>query len=174
MNSRSELPLAASRLLVRIGHILTASLAVLILVLAAILALAWPQLAAKALEADMSVKVADVQPWLSLVLFGAATILALAARMFGRLRTILDSVVEGDPFTHDNSRRLRHIGWVMIAMQIVGMLTGWLGSQLPEQTDLSTGFEFSFSGFLAALLAFVVAQLFEQARAMRDELEGTI
>lgn len=174
MPSRSELPLAISRLLVRLGHILTASLTVLLFILAAALALAWPQVMAKALEADMGMKVADVQPWLSLVLFGAGTILALAARMFGRLGTILDSVVEGDPFTRDNSRRLRHIGWVMIAMQIVGMVTGWLGSRLPEHSDLSTGFEFSFSGFLAALLAFVVAQLFEQARAMRDELEGTV
>lgn len=174
MTNRSDLPLAISRFLVRAGHILTAILAVFILVLAAILALAWPQVAAKALEADMSLKVADVQPWLSLVLIGAAAILALAARMFGRLTTILNSVVEGDPFTRDNSRRLRHIGWLMIAMQIVGLVTGWIGSRLPDHSDLSTGFEFSFSGFLAALLAFVVAQLFEQARSMRDDLEGTV
>lgn len=174
MTNRSELPLAISRLLVRAGHVLTSVLAILILVIASLLAVAWPEIAAKALEADMQVKVAEVQPWLSLVLFGAATILALAARMFGRLTTILNSVVEGNPFTHDNSRRLRHIGWLMIAMQLVGMVTAWLGSHLPEQSDLSIGFEFSLSGFLAALLSFVVAQLFEQARAMRDDLEGTV
>ncbi len=174
MPSRSDLPLAASRFLVRAGGVLTAVLAVFILVLAVMITLAWPQVAAKALEADMEMKIADVQPWLSLVLLGAAAILALAARMFGRLRTILDAVVEGDPFTRANSRRLRHIGWLMIGMQLVGMVTGWLGSRLPEHSDLSTGFEFSFSGFLAALLAFVVAQLFEQARAMRDDLDGTV
>lgn len=174
MTSRSDLPLAVSRLLCRGGHLLSALLAILILVIAVLLTIAWPQVAAQALEADMKMKVADAQPWLSLVLLGAATILFLAARMFNRLTTILNSVVEGDPFTHDNSRRLRHIGWLMIAMQIVGMVTGWLGDRLPEQTDLSTGFEFSVSGFLAALLAFVVAQLFEQARAMRDDLEGTV
>ena len=94
--------------------------------------------------------------------------------MFHRLRTILNSVLEGDPFTTDNSRRLRHIGWLMIGMQILGFLTGWLGSKLPPDHNIAVGFDFSFSGLLAALLAFVVAQLFEQARSMRDDLEGTV
>jgi uncharacterized membrane protein len=174
MSTHSTLPLAASRLLVRVGYLLTALLAIVLLVVAILLALAWPAVLAEAVEAGLELKTADLQPWVSLVLLGGATILALAARMFHRLGTILKAVVDGDPFTTDNSRRLRHIGWLMIAMQLVGMLTGWVGSNLPAQSDFSTGFEFSFSGFLAALLAFVVAQLFEQARAMRDDLAGTV
>lgn len=174
MENRSHLPLAASRLLVTIGYALTLTVAILLLVISILLAFAWPQVMAEAIEKGMVVKVQDMQPWLSLVLLGGATLLALAARMLHRLSSILHSVSEGDPFTTDNSRRLRHIGWLMIFMQIVGWLTGLAGNQLPSAHNIGAGFDFSFSGLLGAFLAFVVAQLFEQARAMRDDLEGTV
>jgi MFS family permease len=174
MEAPSQLPLKASLFLAKVGHVFTLVLAIILLVLAILLALAWPQVMAEAVEQGMKLKVADIQPGVSLVLLGAAAILGLAARMFGRLSTILDSVAEGDPFTVDNSRRLRHIGWLMIAMQFVGLVTGWAGKLLPPDRDIAAGFDFSFSGLLAAFLAFVVAQLFEQARSMRDELEGTV
>ncbi len=174
MPTRSRFPITASRFLVTAGYILTALLAGLLLLVALLLAIAWPQVMAEAIEKGAQLKVEDIQPWVSLVLVSAGAMLAMAARMFHRLRTILNSVLEGDPFTTDNSRRLRHIGWLMIGMQILGFLTGWLGSKLPPDHNIAVGFDFSFSGLLAALLAFVVAQLFEQARSMRDDLEGTV
>jgi hypothetical protein len=173
-NEPSSLPLAASRFLTRVAFWLTAVMAIFFLVLSIVLAVAWPQVMAKAVDQAMEMKIADVQPWISLVMFGACAILALAARLFDRLSRILGSVSQGDPFTVDNSRRLRHIGWLMIFMQVIGFLTGLAGNQMPAEHNFGEGFDLSFSGLLAAFLAFVVAQLFEQARGLRDELEGTI
>lgn len=174
MTSPSPLPLAASRFLVSVAFWLAAVFAVFCLFLTVLLAAAWPQVIANVIDKAMEMKIADVQPWISLVMLGASAMLALAARLFHRLSMILGSVSGGDPFTVDNSRRLRHIGWLMIAMQLVGLLTGIAGNQLPAGHNYGDGFSLSFSGMLAAFLAFVIAQLFEQARAMRDELEGTV
>jgi hypothetical protein len=174
MTSPSPLPLAASRFLTTAAFWLTAAMAVFFLLLSIALTIAWPQVMLKAVDEAMDIKIADLQPWISLVMLGASTVLALAARLFHRLSLILGSVSQGDPFTVDNSRRLRHIGWLMIFMQVVGLLTGLAGNQLPAAHNYGNGFDLSLSGLLAAFLAFVVAQLFEQARALRDELEGTI
>ncbi|PZU46045.1 MAG: hypothetical protein DI568_12510 [Sphingomonas sp.] len=174
MPTPSPLPLAVSQFLATGGRILCTVIAILLLVVAVLLAVAWPAVMAETIEQGMKLKVEDVQPWASLVLFGAAVMLAMAARMFHRLTMILKSVSGGDPFTVDNSRRLRHIGWLMIGMQIVGLLVGWIGTRLPPNHNIAADFDLSFSGLLAAFLAFVVAQLFEQARAMREELDGTV
>ena len=174
MPTRSRFPIDASRFLVTAGYILTSVLAVLLLVIGLMLAVAWPHVMAEAIDKGVQLKVEDIQPWVSLVLVSAAAMLAMAARMFHRLRTILNSVADGDTFTADNSRRLRHIGWLMIGMQVLGAITGWLGMQLPEHQNIAVGFEFSFSGILAALLAFVLAEVFEKARQLREDLEGTV
>ncbi len=174
MTNPSELPISASRFLVRSGYWITALMAVGLLGAGLALAFGWPNVIPAALEKESGFRLADLQPWFSLILFCIAVMLALAARMFSRLSTILAAVSQGDPFTRDNSRRLRHIGWLVIAMQLLGAAISWLGDQLPASTNLAEGFGFSFTGLLAALLAFVVAQLFEQARAMHEELEGTV
>ncbi|TPE63625.1 DUF2975 domain-containing protein [Sandaracinobacter neustonicus] len=174
MNSPSPIPLAASRFLASAGRIICTVVAILLLIIAATLAVAWPAVIAEAVEKGMELKVADIQPWASLALLGAAVMLAMGARMFQRLGWILNSVSQGDPFTVDNSRRLRHIGWLMIGIQIVGMVTGWIGTRLPPNHNITVDFDLSLSGLFAAFLAFVVAQLFEQARAMREELDGTV
>lgn len=174
MATPSNLPLSASRLIVFWGYAVSALISILLLVVAILLAISWPAVMAEAIEKGMEVKVHDIQPWASLVVLGGSIILAMAARLFHRLSTILASVSDGDPFTVDNSRRLRHIGWLMIGMQIVGLLAGWAGNQLPENHNIGADFNLSLSGLLAAFLAFVVAQLFEQARSMHDDLEGTV
>jgi hypothetical protein len=174
MPERSHFPISASRLIVIAGAILCAVVAAMLFLIAAVLAVAWPSIAAEALAKGLEAKLDDVQPWASLLLATAGVLVALAARMFHRLKLILDSVAAGDPFTADNSRRLRHIGWLIILMQLLGWLAGWFGTRLPPDVDLGEGFGFSFTSLLAALLAFVVAQLFEQARGLRDELEGTV
>ena len=53
-------------------------------------------------------------------------------------------------------------------------VTGLAGHAIANRTDIGSGFEFSFTGLLAALLAFVLAEVFEQARRLRDDLEGTV
>jgi hypothetical protein len=173
MNSPKSLPLAASRILSLGGLILTVAAAALLFTVAAVLALAWPTVISEALEKGFEAKTLGLQPWLSLILAGGGLILALAAAVFERLLALLDTVAT-DPFTAPNTLRLRQIGWLILAMQPVGFLVGWIGTHLPPDHDYGDGFGISVTSLLAALLSFVLAELFERGRAMRDDLEGTV
>lgn len=174
MSTASSLPLTASRIIVVAGLVLSVAVAVLLFIVAATLAIAWPRVVAEAVAKGMQVKVQDLQPWASLVLLGAGVILALTARVMQQLLSILKSVSSGEPFVAENTRRLRSIGWLMIVLQGAGLITGWATRMLPgDEVDIQ-GFTVNFSGVLAALLAFVLAEVFEKARRMRDDLEGTV
>ncbi len=81
-----------------------------------------------------------------------------------------------DPFVEDNARRLNQIGWLLVAMQIVGLTAGMIISLFPKpvRDHVQAGFDLSPVGILAVLLIFVLAQIFRQGARMRDELEGTV
>lgn len=174
MKPASSFPLSASRLIILGGYIFCAAIAVLLFILAGALAVAWPRVIAEAVARGLETKVQDLQPWVSLVLLGAGVILAVTADVMKQLLDILKSVSAGDPFIARNTTRLRRIGWLMAGLQLLGLFTGWAAMMLPEKAGQIDGFNLNFSGVLAALLAFVLAEVFEQARRLRDDLEGTI
>jgi hypothetical protein len=92
-----------------------------------------------------------------------------------RLLAIVGTVREGDPFVGANAGRLRAIAWALLALQLLSMAIGAIGEAIstPEQPlHLDAGF--SVSGWLAVLLAFVLARVFAEGARMRDELEGTV
>lgn len=86
-----------------------------------------------------------------------------------------DIVAEGDTFIRANAVRLKAIGWLMLAIQIVGIplagLVDWIGGRIHE-ADMHG--DFSISGILAILLVFVLAGIFEKGAAMREDLEGAV
>lgn len=174
MSSRPGFALATSRIICVAGMSISILVAVALGLTAIALALGWPQVLVEAAEKGMTARIAGLQPWLSLVLVGATTILALTAAVFRDLLAVLDGVSHGDPFTADSSLRLRRIGWIILGIQGAGFLTGLAGHAIARHTDIGASFEFSFTGLLAALLAFVLAEVFEQARHLRDDLEGTV
>ena len=83
---------------------------------------------------------------------------------------------EADPFVEDNARRLMQIGWLLVAMQIVGLTAGMIVSLFPQamRDHVQAGFDPSPIGILAVLLIFVLAQIFRRGAQMRAELEGTV
>ncbi len=174
MATSPSFPLATSRIVCVVGLSLCIVVAVGLGLISAALAIGWPHILIEATEKGMTTKVAGLEPWLSLVIAGAAVILALTAAVFSNLLTVLDGVSHGNPFTVGNSLRLRRIGWIILGIQATGFVTGLAGHAIANRTDIGSGFEFSFTGLLAALLAFVLAEVFEQARRLRDDLEGTV
>lgn len=117
---------------------------------------------------------------------GAADVLALTAATLAAmsvlsfvaqrlLRRVIDSVALGDPFVPENARRLQAMAWLTLAIQAMSIgvasligwtvfATGWLRSQ----------FEFSLGGILLTLVLFILARVFRQGTAMREELDGTV
>jgi hypothetical protein len=105
---------------------------------------------------------------------GAAITAAVFAAL-DRLRMIIMTVRRGDPFVFANARRLRAIGWIMLLVQLACIpflnLSHATLSPHTQQHLLTVGL---LNWLFAILLIFVLAGIFEQASAMRADLEGTV
>jgi hypothetical protein len=95
--------------------------------------------------------------------------------MLTRLLAMVETVRRGDPFVAANAYRLQAIAWVLLALQIVSLVIAGIGRAIstPEHPlHLDAGV--STSGWLAVVLAFVLARVFAEGTLMREDLEGTV
>lgn len=90
-----------------------------------------------------------------------------------RLLAIVDTVREGDPFVALNAERLKTMAWALLGTQILHLVFGLFAARL-SRPNAEIDWAFSFTGWIAVLLLFVLARIFEQGAAMRDDLEGTV
>lgn len=99
----------------------------------------------------------------------------LAHRLLTRLLEIVESVGDGKAFVSENAVRLQAIAWTLLALQLLHLAVGGIVAFLEaagENFDID--WDFAFTPWLAILLLFVLARVFEQGVAMREELEGTV
>lgn len=95
--------------------------------------------------------------------------------LFKRLHAIIETVRAGDPFVAENAYRLQAIGWVLLALQLLGMAIGLIGRAVSTPGhELHTDAGVSPIGWLAVLLTFVLARVFAEGALMREDLEGTV
>lgn len=97
-----------------------------------------------------------------------------AHRIFVAILSILETAKLGNPFVATNAVLLRSIGWALLAIQILDVAAGLLVIRFSEATGEYWGWSLAVTGWLAAALMFVLAKIFEQGAAMRDELAGTV
>ncbi len=96
------------------------------------------------------------------------------------LRGVFETLVEGDPFVPENARRLRAIALVLAIVEIVRMcvnlLAGFLLSVLgaPEQKELAVNLTVNLSVWFSVLTLVVLAQVFKEGAAMREEQKMTV
>ncbi|HET7843481.1 MAG TPA: DUF2975 domain-containing protein [Xanthomonadales bacterium] len=93
--------------------------------------------------------------------------------MLTKLLAMLDTVRAGDPFVPDNARRLTQIAWLLLGLQLMHLVHGAFASSL-SAVGAHVDWKFSWSGWVAVLLTFVLARVFEQGTRMRADLEGTV
>ncbi len=116
--------------------------------------------------------------WISVLamLTGLIT-LGLTHDFVVRLAQIIDTVGEGDPFVVDNAARLTRMGWLALAVQLLGItvaiLDRWTGPRL-DQGAFDLTIDVSFTGFGLAIVLFILARVFRKGAEMREELEGTV
>lgn len=92
-----------------------------------------------------------------------------------RMLRIVETVGRGDPFIAANAYRINAIAWLLLALQLLSMVIGGIGKAIstPEHpVHLDAGF--SVNGWLAVILAFVLARVFAEGALMREDLEGTV
>lgn len=96
-------------------------------------------------------------------------------RVLSRLRAVVETVRAGDPFVAANASRLQAIAWALLGLQLLSMVIGAIAkgvSSPAHPLDIDAGF--SVNGWLAVLLTFVLARVFAEGAAMRDDVEGTV
>ncbi|MEO5831528.1 MAG: DUF2975 domain-containing protein [Rhodanobacter sp.] len=99
----------------------------------------------------------------------------VAHRVLHELLAIIDTVRHGDPFVASNARRLQAIAWWVLAGEGLRLLVraiAWSVSGYAQPLDIHI--PFSFAPWLAVLLLFVLARVFDQGARMRADLEGTV
>jgi len=92
-----------------------------------------------------------------------------------RLLAIVDSVSIGNPFVHANAARLQAIAWALLALELMHVAVGAIAANVSSAAvPLNISWDFSLTRWLAVLLLFVLARVFEQGVHMREDLEGTV
>ena len=99
---------------------------------------------------------------------------------FGKLRQIVNTVGEGDPFQPANAERLSLMAWLMLGVQILIVPAVAMGSHLARfageisNHGLTVENDFDLTGILFVIVLFILARVFRHGAQMRDELEGTV
>jgi Protein of unknown function (DUF2975) len=116
------------------------------------------------------------------LVFGVRTIAGLGIlsvplnlAMLRRLVAMVHTVRAGDPFVASNAYRLQAIAWILLGLQVIGLVIWAVGKSVSTPAhplDLSAGF--SPAGWLAVIMTFVLARVFVEGTLMREDLEGTI
>ncbi|MES2698189.1 MAG: DUF2975 domain-containing protein [Pseudomonadota bacterium] len=103
--------------------------------------------------------------------------LGLATQFVVRLRQIIDTVGQGDPFVAENAWRLTRMAWLALIGQLLaicaGMIGGWIDSH-DQHDSFDLEFNVSMTGFAIAIILFILARVFRKGTEMRAELEGTV
>ena len=119
----------------------------------------------------------DLIMWVSVLLPMIAVLLAGAFWFVHLLGRIVDTVGEGDPFIPANADRLRTMGWLALAIQLLTLPIGVTVVRIAkavEDSPSDTSFDLDFTGLVLVLILFVLARIFRKGAAMREELEGTV
>jgi hypothetical protein len=91
------------------------------------------------------------------------------------LRAMVETVRLGDPFVQENAVRLARIAWVVLGLELLHLAVGAVVAAASSRTaPLDIGWSVSPTPWLAVLLLFVLARVFERGAAMREELAGTV
>jgi hypothetical protein len=92
-----------------------------------------------------------------------------------RLLAMVETVRAGDPFVAANASRLQVIAWMLLALNVLGIMIGAIAKLVSTPAHpLHINAGFSINGWLAVLLTFLLARVFAEGTAMREDLEGTV
>jgi len=90
-----------------------------------------------------------------------------------RLLAIVETVRLGDPFVAGNAARLKTMAWALLGLELLHLAVGAVAVAL-SNTQMDLDWSFSVTRWLAVLLLFVLAQVFDDGARMRDDLKGTV
>ena len=115
----------------------------------------------------------------AVLLIIVATMIALSLMydFATRLAQLIDTVGLGDPFTSENAARLARMGWLVVAIQVLGipimLLSTWLEPRIKDG-NFRIEPEFAPEGIFLILILFILARVFREGARLKADLEGTV
>jgi hypothetical protein len=112
-------------------------------------------------------------PVLRIWLVLALPMIAAIHVSLSRLLAVVETVRSGDPFVPDNAARLKTIAWCVLTTQLLHLAFGMLAAAM-NAAGSNIDWKFSLTGWLAVVLLFVLARVFEEGTRMRADLEAMV
>ncbi|WP_426037032.1 DUF2975 domain-containing protein [Brevundimonas sp. DC300-4] len=115
--------------------------------------------------------------WRPLMLNERATFLAAFVAtlstwwVLNRLRRMFLAVNQGDAFERANVGRLQGVGFGLIGVQISAFILAWT---VPEGVIDNLDYSVDLGAWLGILIVFMLAEVFRQGAAMRDDQQMTV
>ncbi|MCG2664740.1 DUF2975 domain-containing protein [Brevundimonas sp.] len=107
-----------------------------------------------------------------LTLLGAFLACGFTWWIINRLRRILLSVNQGDAFEFANVKRLQAVGFGLLGIQLTSLMLSIVAPQAIGQS--ASDYDFDLGSWLGILVVFILAEVFRQGAAMRDEQLTTV
>lgn len=100
-----------------------------------------------------------------------AVLMALMAMVFRNVYLILKRSEGATPFQPDNVRMVREIGWFLVAVPVVGLVTSVAARLvLGPQVEASA----SLSSLLVGLVVLCLSQVFARGMALESDVDGLL
>lgn len=103
----------------------------------------------------------------------AAPVIAAVHVSLSRLLAMVETVRAGDPFVPDNAARMKTIAWCTLVVQLFDLVCGAMVA-IMNAAGSRMDWYFSATGWLAVVLLFVLARVFEEGTRIRADLEAMI
>ncbi|HEY5850299.1 MAG TPA: DUF2975 domain-containing protein [Lysobacter sp.] len=117
---------------------------------------------------DPSMLLPVLRMWMLLALLMVALVHVQLTRLLAVVATVRD-----DPFVPENAVRLKTIAWCMLGIELLRLAFGVMAGAM-NAAGSNIDWEFSASGWVAVVLLFVLAQVFEVGTRMRADLDTMI
>jgi|ERR1051325_8435871 hypothetical protein len=165
--------LGISRALLRIGRVLnlaTGALLVVMFLASFLFEPAFREFFSKRPPAlDPGLLMPTLRAWMLLAL----PMVAAVHLLLSRLLAMVETVRLGDPFVPENAARMKTIAWCALALEAFHLAFGAMAA-LMNAAGSNIQWHFSLTGWLAVLLLFVLAGVFEEGTRIRADLEAMI
>jgi hypothetical protein len=116
----------------------------------------------------------SVLPVMRLWVVAALPVLAAVHIMLSRLLEMVGTVRAGAPFVPENAARLRVIAWCLLLVQLFELSCGLFIRMLSRAGADAGDWDPSLSGWIAVLLLFVLARVFEEGARIRADLDAMV
>ena len=120
-----------------------------------------------------SIDPAWLVPVLRVWMASALLMVAAVRVLLSRLLDVVETVRVGDPFVPENAVRLMTIAWCALGIQLLDLTFGMMAATV-NAAGSNVDWEFSLNGWLAVVLLFVLARVFEVGTQMREDLGAMI